>query len=230
MKKNIWILEDETSFQFMYKKTLELRYQLTIFSTIQEFQDALRTKRQRPDLMLADLRLPGASFVDFLDKSELAKELVFPFIIVSSVDDLDILRLCFEQGASDYLTKPFNKHELIIKMERAFEGNKSGVSEIQKKELDQDFEIDVAGLRFKNSRGKINLTPKELLILSVLKKDKGCPVPREKIVREVWDDVNVGSNTLDVHIFNLRKKTKELGLEIQFREPNSFLLGSSTSN
>ncbi len=106
--KALWVLEDDRGCQFVYEQTLDHRYQTRYFRSLQDFIQALKADGPKPALIIADLMLSDGNFLEFLTNSE-SDILVIPFIIVSSVDDIDALRFCFKEGALDYLTKPFKK-------------------------------------------------------------------------------------------------------------------------
>lgn len=215
MTKNnplIWILEDSESSQFVYEETLESRFQLHFFNTIAAFRKESSARQTTPQLLLADLRLEDGNFLDFLGTGD-AQDLVrCPFMIVSSLDDLDVLRACFQEGALDYLTKPFTRNELIAKIERVL--NQQG-----------EINLDPASFRLKrNGENLPSLTPKELQIFSLLQRAKGAPVPRQKLTAEIWGDTQVSSKSLDVHLFHLRKKLARAGFEIAFEAQKGFVL------
>ena len=212
----IWVLEDEESCRFIYSESIGIRCKLKLFEHLNKFREELSAAEEKPDLIIADIRLHDDSFLKFISvESDLSLLKGIPFIIVSSVDDIDILKKCFEEGAIDYLTKPFSKTELIVKVERALSG-----------ELQDDGVVEVDNMKMVagTEKGVVKLTPKEMQILSVLKHAKGEPVPRDMIVKRVWDSTSVGAKTLDVHLFNLRRKAGNLGLEIKFIRPNSLQL------
>lgn len=214
----LWILEDEKSCQFMYEESLSLRYETKIFSRLSDFREALNGKRgKKPDLVIADLRLENESFLKFINhEQDMALLGEIPFVIISSTDDIDVLKKCFEEGALDYLTKPFSKNELVVKVERALEES----TKVSKPVVSMDKTKMLAETEF----GEVKLTPKEMQILSILKHAKGEAVCRDEIVSRVWDTMSIGAKTLDVHLFNLRRKTKHLGVEIKFIYPNSLKL------
>lgn len=118
--KSIWIVEDDAGSQFVYNEILGFRYRLQMFNNLQKFRDAWNNGERKPDLMIVDLHLPDESFLSFL-QSEGAKEMKrsTPFIVVSSLDDLDALRICYEEGAVEFISKPFAKSELVVKVERS---------------------------------------------------------------------------------------------------------------
>ncbi len=231
-KKNIWVVEDDAGLQFVYGEILGFRYNLTFFGTLEKFRAALkeRADTSTPDLLIMDLRLPDGSFLDLLMEADSPKLFSMPFLVVSSMDDLDALRICFEEGAIDYITKPFGKSELIVKIERIFlrppearvfhreHSNETGA-------MGQEILLDPVTLTVR--RGTLQsspLTSKEFQILSVLKNAPQNALPRDQIVDRVWQKTKVTGKTLDVHLFNLRKKLVGLRVELVFQPPQSFRL------
>lgn len=222
-KRLIWVLEDDEGSRFVYEEILGLRYRLRQFGRLDEFLKALETVEEvdRPELIVADLRLPDDSFVTALNKDGnralLARQ---PFLVVSSVDDIDILRLCFKEGALDYVTKPFGKNELIVKIERA-------LSQGTKDELVDGCKIDPIAMTVTDVAGNsVSLTSKEFQILSLLRSEAKQTATREAIISRVWNRVMANTKTVDIHIFNLRRKLSAVGLGIDFRPPNNYVLAA----
>lgn len=210
----VWILEDDAGARFVYGEILEFRAELKFFVTLGELKSALDASLPLPSLLIADMRLPDGAFIDLLVQTKHAGLFNVAFIVVSSVDDIDILRECFAEGALDYITKPFNKMELLAKVERILARTRSNSITINGSTL-------VATLP---SGEKVQLTPKELQILSILGETPGARVERRQIVNLVWGDVSVSKKTLDVHLVNLRRKLATSGTDIEFVAPDSFRL------
>ncbi|MEW6055684.1 MAG: response regulator [Bdellovibrionota bacterium] len=121
-ERSIWILEDDSGCRFVYEQILGIRHKVRFFQTLVEFEFALSEgQKSLPELVLADVVLEDGSFLHFLNHSQKKELLSIPFIVVSSIDDIDALRFCFNEGAVDYLVKPFQKSELIVKVERILE-------------------------------------------------------------------------------------------------------------
>jgi DNA-binding response OmpR family regulator len=223
-KQTIWILEDEPGCRFVYQKTLELNYQLRYFETLSAFRETIHQTPDpvaAPDLVIADIRLPDAPFLDFFGSPEATLFAKVPFMVVSSVDDVDALRTCYRHGAGDYITKPFAKGELIVKVERILKGAEKRKDEI---------EIHPTSLTV--SRGSCTspaLTPKEFQIIAILRGAPNRTLSRPDLYTEVWGQVSVGAKTLDAHIFNLRRKVEPLGLEISHVSPNLYRLVDLTA-
>lgn len=213
--RNVWILEDEEDCRYVYQKTLEFRYDLRFFPELQSCAEALRSD-QPLDLLIADLRLKDGNFLRFLAEDEASGKLTVPFVIVSSIADLDVLRAAFDEGASDYLTKPFKTEELIVKIERL----------LTPRPTRDEAPIQVDMTRFQASNGgeKVDLTPKEAQLLSFLSEAPQSTATRAEMLAALWDGVSVAQRTVDVHIFNLRKKIRPLGMDIRFTPPNAFSL------
>ena len=204
VNKEIWILEDDKGCQFVYEQTLDHRYKTRYFTKIADFQEALSSIEQNPALIIADLMLDDGNFMTYLNDSKDTRLVVTPFIIVSSIDDIDALRFCFMEGALDYLTKPFKKNELIVKIENILSGSTKQTSSVQShKTMNLDgHEIE-------------SLTSKQKQLLSLFLNSPGRVVSRDDILEQVWGDTSVHPKTVDVHLYNLRRKLNEFGYIIR---------------
>ena len=106
-------------------------------------------------------------------------------------------------GAEDYIVKPFEMLELMVRMEKVLERNQKLDHVI--KILDLEINFDEHSVR-KNGE-EISLKPMEFELLSVLVRNKNIAISREKLLHMVWGIDYVGeSRTVDVHIGQLRKK------------------------
>jgi DNA-binding response OmpR family regulator len=214
---NIWIVEDDPGCQFLYSEVLGNKYQLTIFSRVAELKHQLGASDQdhQPSALIADINLPDGSIKDMLSTGQLPLPVGLPLIVVSSLAHEDDLRTCFQFGACDYLVKPFHQSELVVKLERCL--TRGGADRI----------CDLDPLTMTLSRsGKISsvLTSREAQIVSVLLAAGGRTVARSDLLRKVWGNIVVSPKTLDVHLFNLRRKAESIGVEIEFLPPGSFML------
>lgn len=229
-KKQIWILEDNQDSLYIYREILDFRYDLTVAKSISQFNQKIAA-RETADLLIADLRLPDGNFVEFLKQGCFAATSFFiPFIIVSSIDDLDVLRECFRFGAADYLTKPFTRNELIVKLENYFKKLERRVEKRagQSSVFPVVFEPEALIVR-RPSGCSIQLTAREMRVFSALYGRDGEPIPRNELIQRVWRECSVSEKTLDVHIFNLRKKLALLGLGIVASPSDHFYLSCDHS-
>ena len=209
MKQSVWVLEDDAGAQFVYEELLSEKYDVKIFETVAEYLHEYNTQ-PRPNLLIADLRLSDGVFTDHLHS------MVRPCMVVSSLDDIEILRICFAEGITDYLTKPFAKSEFMVKVENMVD-LASLPADIGPGRHATDllpFEIDATNLLVTRNHHQIKLTPREMQILTHLSKPPFV-FSRQQIIAKVWMGHDVSAKTLDVHLFNLRKKLNKLDLEIQ---------------
>lgn len=206
--KEIWVLEDDKGCLFVYEQTLDHRYVTKYFETLDSFSKALelvsREEAAGPALVIADLMLSDGNFLNFLTNSENTKLITMPFIVVSSIDDIDALRFCFKEGALDYLTKPFKKNELLVKIENVLSGSSrprpvEGASK----------SIDIGGVQI------TNLTSKQIQLLNLFLKSEDRSISRQDILERVWGDTTVHPKTVDVHLYNLRRKLHGYGFLIR---------------
>lgn len=166
---------------------------------------------KKPSLVLMDVNLP---FYDGFYWCEKIRELSkVPIIFLSSRDsNMDII-MGMNNGGDDYITKPFSVEVLISKinalLRRSYDYTSSD-SLIYYNDIVLDIEKCI--LRYKDN--EIELTKNEIKILSLLIKNKGKVVSREKIMMSLWnDDEFVSDNTLTVNITRLRGKIRGLGLD-----------------
>lgn len=202
--KTIWILEDDPGCQFVFEEILSFRYHLKTLSTMEEYKKELE-KNILPDLLIADLNLGNENFLNFLKDKNNSNIKIPPFIVVSSLDDIDALRYCYSKGALDYLVKPFKKNELVVKIENILNiGVKNKATTLGEHEYSDIILNKVP-----------DLTMKELKILKMLFLQKETGVERDHIINNVWNEVIVNPKTLDVHLTNLRKKVSKFGIFIK---------------
>jgi len=220
--KNIWVLEDNKSIQFVYEQILRIRYNIEIFDCIEKLDQTLKKSDLRPDLLIADLLLPDGNLFDYISNESSIEINNCPLIFVSSIRELDVLRACFDNGALDYLTKPFDRSELLVKVEN-----------ILKKQIDNTnkIQIDPVTLIVKAGNEQTpSLTTREMQIFSCILKSKNEGIKREVLIRDVWGSTQVGEKTLDVHLFNLRKKLLMTNLRIFSKKPDLFFLSNNRMN
>ncbi len=204
---SIWILEDDEQMQAIYEDMLSRNFKLTMFSNLQEFRKGL-FDLPSPDLMILDLMCPDGSLHTLFE--ELAPRLKeTPFLIVSGLDEQDAIRNSFHVGALDFISKPFSKSELQVKIDIFLNrkvGQQGGIAAVKLDPLSMT-------LHTKSERSS-ELTAKEYRILSLFLQAPEQIVPRKHLVMTLWKDINVSEKTLDVHLSNIRRKIAALGLTI----------------
>jgi DNA-binding NtrC family response regulator len=117
MNKVLWIIEDMVDLQPVYKNIFDNEeYTIRFFKSFDEFSKSYHAEKFLPHLIIADIMLEDGNFFKLLNESDMT--LNTPYLVISSSDDIDTMRIAFEAGAIDYLLKPFNYNETLAKVER----------------------------------------------------------------------------------------------------------------
>ncbi|RYZ76109.1 MAG: hypothetical protein EOP05_06005 [Proteobacteria bacterium] len=196
----IWVLESDVACLSMYHQTLGLQYPLKIFATFEAFAEAFRgADPGHPRLLIVEPEEHKAAITNFFSgflNPESATH--FPqTMIVSRNDDIDLMRFFMRVGVKDYILKPIRPNELVAKVERALQQINSRSILIFRNELD--------------GQQVTNLTFREHQILTVLLNKPARTCPRDIMLDAVWNKTQVNRKTLDVHVFNLRRKLRPMG-------------------
>lgn len=158
------------------------------------------------DIILLDLGLPDGDGLDLLRYLKSLPERDDAVIILTARGAVEDRISGLEEGADDYLPKPFALSELQARM-RAITRRKHSVKTNQINLHEFLMDIENRTLSYNNER--VNLTNKEFEILYYLTLNKNRVIPRTSLTEHVWGDIleiNSDSNFVNVHIKNLRKK------------------------
>lgn len=197
----------------------KLRNELEIFLnnngyetiSLKTFDDTLNDiLKINPRLLLLDINLPGADG-EYICK-ELRKKSNMPIIIITSRDnEIDEL-LSINNGADHYVTKPFNIHILLAKINSLLRR----INMVSDKVVIDvgDFVLNVDKSTIEKDGNVLELTKNEFRILKFLVQNMDKIVTREEIMICLWDsDSFIGDSTLTVNMTRLRNKLDEMGLE-----------------
>jgi two-component system copper resistance phosphate regulon response regulator CusR len=155
------------------------------------------------DLILLDLMLPGIDGFDLL-KSLRNFGIKTPVIIISALSNTGNVVKGLDLGAVDYVRKPFEWDELLARIRVIQKKNQNISSE---RITIEDLTIDVIGRKVTRARKDIRLTAKEYLLLEYLARNANRIMSKDQIMERVWDlDFDPGSNIVEVHIYQLRRK------------------------
>ncbi|ENU5812659.1 response regulator transcription factor [Vibrio fluvialis] len=162
----------------------------------------------RYDVIVLDLNLPK---IEGLVVCERIRErgIETPVLMLTARDTLDDKLQGFSHGADDYLVKPFAMEELMVRIQVLAKRRSGQVSKLRV----ADLELDMAQRKVTRAGQEIKLSPIAIKILELLMREYPSGVSREKIVLNVWGDEQPDSNSLKVHMFNLRKQIDKEGLE-----------------
>ena len=206
-KPSILLVEDEENLQEALKLNLELEgYEVT---TCIDGASALKFIHQEYfDLIILDVMLPELDGISVCESIRL-QNLPIPILILSAKNSSADRVLGLKKGADDYLTKPFNLEELLLRVDKLIvkSGAISSKNNIADTYQFDNNHINFNGLECINARGeKISLTKKEAMLLKLLIENKNEVVTREKILQAVWGyNVFPTTRTIDNFILSFRK-------------------------
>ena len=158
------------------------------------------------DLAIVDIMIPGPDGFALLPR---LRDLGIPVIFLTAKDDVGSKVRGLKGGAEDYIVKPFEILELLVRIEKVLERT----GRLQKSLKIKDIEIFPDSRTVMKGGEKIYLKPLEFDLLVLLARNKNITFTRERLLREVWGDLYIGeTRTVDVHIGQLRKKLGVPGL------------------
>lgn len=218
-KASVLIVEDEENLLDALKLNLELEgYEVTTAST-----GAMALKKiegEYFDLVLLDVMLPEVDGFDVCETIRL-KNIETPILMLSARSGSSDRVAGLKRGADDYLTKPFNLEELLLRVEKLIDKNRKLQ---EKNSIGEQFSFGKNTIDFKaqtatNAKGElISLSKKEIMLLKLMIEYRNEVVSREKILQSVWGyQVFPTTRTIDNFILNFRKY-----FEVDPREPRHF--------
>lgn len=199
-KNRVLIVEDEIAIAKMIAMNLKVAgYDIVMFQDGKEAAESLESDHAY-DMALLDIMVPG---MDGLELLPVVKGYGIPVIFLTARDDIGTKIQGLRDGAEDYIVKPFEMLELMVRMEKVLERTKKNSDIIQI----LDLEINLAEHTVRKNGMEISLKPMEFELLCVLAKNRNIAISREELLRMVWGVDYMGeTRTVDVHIGQLRKK------------------------
>jgi DNA-binding response OmpR family regulator len=160
------------------------------------------------ELILLDCNLPSLSGFEVLRRLRAADNQV-PVIILTVLGEVNDKLELFQAGADDYLVKPFAFSELLARIRALGRRPRQLCGKVLRL---GDLELDRERFSVKSSGQKVSLPRREFDILEYLMKNPGRYISRQELMDNIWNDcLDVFSNTLEVHIMNIRKKIEQGG-------------------
>ncbi|MDE7121065.1 MAG: response regulator transcription factor, partial [Oscillospiraceae bacterium] len=152
------------------------------------------------DLALLDIMLPGIDGFGLLD---IVRKYDIPVIFLTAKNDIDSKVQGLKGGAEDYIVKPFDILELLVRMEKVLERSNKLSNVAKFCNIEMNFEEHTV----RKDGKEVLLKPMEFDLLAVLVKNKNIAISRENLLKNVWGTDFIGeTRTVDVHIGQLRKK------------------------
>ncbi len=205
MKKRILVVEDEKHLA----ETIKLNLEIEDFHPVVVYDGAeaiAAFKEQRFDMVILDIMIPNIDGIAVCENIRLHDSSI-PIMFLSAKSSAEDRILGLKKGGDDYLTKPFNLEELMLRINKLLDRNDENstghsVSEYSFGGNHVNFESYEA----KGSSGTFSLTKKEALLLKLLIENKDEVVSREKILQTVWGySVYPSTRTIDNFILAFRK-------------------------
>ena len=200
MPKRILIVEDEEAIAKMIAMNLRVAGMEPVI-----FGDGLEAEQSLPmdhayDLALLDVMVPGRNGFELL---EAVKPYDIPVLFLTAKDDLASKLTGLTGGAEDYIVKPFEMLELLVRMDKVMARHSRSEGLL----ILNDLEINLEEHKVRKNGAEISLTPMEFDLLAVLAKNRNVAISREALISLVWGENYLGeTRTVDVHIGQLRKK------------------------
>lgn len=214
-KKSILLIEDEQDIAALIKLQADISgYKLHVEEDgINGFR---AVERDRPDLVILDIMLPGQNGLDICRKMKHSPELKnIPVIIISAKnEELDVV-LGLELGADDYVAKPFSPKILFSRIKAVLRRGREP-QKVSKTLTFGDFTLEVDRYLLRKKDKYIPITLSEFGILRRFLANRGKVLTRNQLLDDVQnDDAFIMDRNIDVHIASLRKK---LGPNFQWIE------------
>ncbi len=210
MNKLIYCLDDEESIRSLYEEALPLGgFSCLTFADASSFYRALKEKK--PDLVLLDIMLPDTSGMDILKMMKGGEFSSIPVIFVSAKGSETDKVKGLNEGADDYLSKPFGVMELIARINANL--RKSAKSESPTfKELQVDSSLHEIRLNGES----LSLSNKEYDLLSYFIFHPVVVISKDQLLKEIWGiDADIETRTLDMFVSRIRKKIASSSANIE---------------
>jgi two-component system, OmpR family, alkaline phosphatase synthesis response regulator PhoP len=206
-KYSVLLVEDEENLHEALRLNLELEgYEIT--SAYDGSQALQKVEQEYFDLIIMDVMLPEVDGISVTETIRLQNNDV-PILMLSARSTSADRVYGLKKGADDYLTKPFNLEELLLRVQKLIEKNKK----MQEKDSVGDVytfgrnSIDFKAQEVQTRKGeRLQISKKESMLLKLLIENKNEVVPREKILQAVWGyNVYPTTRTIDNFILGFRK-------------------------
>ena len=214
MTKKVFIVEDEPDLRDTLQYNFENEgFKVKSFPNGESFLETI--KKDKPNLVILDLMLPGISGLDVCRDLRMneVNENVAVVMLTAKSEEIDRI-VGFELGADDYVTKPFSVRELILRVKVLLKKRSDDIDQnlLEFGPIAMNLDAHDVSVEGKN----ILLTALEFKLLKHLLKRKGRVQTRDQLLGDVWGySSEVTTRTVDTHIKRLREKLGKPGELIQ---------------
>lgn len=207
MKDKILLVEDEISLAHNLKLNLELEG--FSVNTVGDGASAIKAfGEEKFDMVILDIMIPNIDGITVCENIRL-KDNHTPILFLSAKNTVEDRVIGLKKGGDDYIVKPFNLEELILRVDKLISRNKANINDAKQNISEYTFGNNYANFISYDARGTggdFKLTKKEALLLKLLIENKDEVVSREKIFQTVWGySVYPSTRTIDNFILAFRK-------------------------
>lgn len=215
--QKILIIEDDTDINHLLSRILnKAGYEVTpAFSGTEAL---LRLEKEVPDLILLDLMLPGVTGEEVIKYVREGLHQNIPIIVISAKTALENKVFTMTMGADDYITKPFEPEEVLVRVMAVLRRYHATGDELSQESYHyKNLALNPTSRIVTVNKQEITLTRHEYDILLILMKQPEKVFSRESLYEEIWQNGYYGEdNTVNVHVSNIRKKIAVMDSETEY--------------
>ena len=204
----VLIVEDDVDINRLLCRYLEKEHYQAV-AAFSGTEAKLQLSMNDFDLILLDLMLPGLTGEELI--AEIKGKVDTPIIVVSAKSALEDRVKVLKSGADDYITKPFEREELLARVEAVLRRSQKMVAAPKEKDLSfKQLVLKESSREAFVKENLLSLTAHEFDILKLLLQYPERVFTKEQVFQEIWKSGYYGEdNTINVHISNIRKKIKD---------------------
>jgi len=209
MNRTVVIVEDEKEIIEALKYLLEKNgFDVMGYASAEDFF----LEKNRPDhcVYLLDWNLPGIKGIDIVKTIRL-KDKISPILMVSAYNKPEQIIEGLKSGADDYLTKPFNYDELLVRVQNAY----AKINNLRDNLINVGLKLIPEAHSVMKDGVTVSLTSREFIIFNHLYRHPDAASTREELINQFDKDMDMTARNVDVHIFSLRKKMNKLKISIE---------------
>ncbi|MGG0480643.1 response regulator transcription factor [Priestia megaterium] len=202
--QKVLIIEDEEGLVEFLK--LELKYEGYSVDIAYDGRTGLdKATKQNYDIILLDLMMPGLNGIEVCRRLRTTKDT--PVIMLTAKDSVMDRVMGLDNGADDYLSKPFAIEELFARMRVIFRRQENKTLERKLLLTFKDIELDLESRTMIKDKKLIELTNKEFELLAIFMRNINKVLTRDMLLEQVWGyDSVIETNVVDVYVRYLRNK------------------------